>query len=69
MSYVNRILSAMRYNQEYTPDEVAAITHVDRYETSKALKLLAQGGLIETVRTDRFIKNRKYKSKQRELRL
>lgn len=56
MSYVNRILSAMRYDQEYTPDEVAAITHVDRYETFKALKLLSQGGLVETVGADRFIK-------------
>lgn len=69
MSYANRILTAMRYNREYSPVELAAMTHIDLREISRLLKMGVRGGVIECAQNDRFIKNRRYKSKQRELRL
>lgn len=67
MSYLDRVISAMPFDREVSPDDVAAIAKIDRKEVSRCLKLLEQGGVVECVATDRFVKNRRYKSRQRAL--
>jgi hypothetical protein len=67
MAYIDTILQAMRYGQEYSPAELGSLTHINADEIRKALKLLAQGGVIECTHHDRFIRNRKYTTKQRGL--
>ena len=69
MSYVKVILQAMRFDHEYTPDEISAITHIRTEDVSRALKVLVSGGVIEQTKSDRLVKHRKFKSKQRQLKL
>lgn len=67
MAYIDNVLTAMRFDQEYSPGDLAAICHVPEDEIKRALRLLAKGGVIECTVNDRFVRNRKYKTKQRNL--
>jgi len=69
MSYIARVLQAMNYELEYSPGDIAVITHLQEQDAAKCLHELAKGGMVECVCMDRYRKNRKYKTKQQQLRL
>lgn len=64
MSYTSRVLTAMNAGRIYSASDIAARTKISLDEVVRALNLLVKGGVIEMTQKDRFIKNRRYKSKQ-----
>lgn len=67
MSYVTRVMTAMREGREYSPGDIAAITHLTERDAGQCLHQLCKGGVIECVAQDRYRKNRKYKTRQKGL--
>lgn len=67
MSCIHRINTAMKAGREYSPEELAVITHIPAYEVSRCLRLLEGGGLIEKTQSGHFLKYRKFKTRQRSL--
>lgn len=67
MSRIKKVLEAMPFDQAGSPDDIAVITKMESRDVSDCMKLLEQGGLIECVNMSRYIKNRKYMSRQRSL--
>jgi len=67
MSYADTIYQTMRFEQEYTPPDLAMLTHLDEKVVGQVLHLLAKSNMIECTSNDRFRKNRKYKTRQRNL--
>ena len=67
MNYTDRIFKAMREGREYSPDEIACTCHIPRDSVSQILTLLTKNNMIEQTVSDRFIKNRKFKARQRGL--
>ena len=69
MSYTKRLMQAVDFNREYSPTQLASMTHIEPEEVSRALGMLCSGGVIEQTKTGRFLKDRAYKSKQRSLKI
>lgn len=67
MSYADKIIQSMNFDVEYDPSTVAAVTHLPVDIAGSVLHQLAKGGVVECVRQDRYRKNRKYKSRQRQM--
>ena len=67
MNFTDRVFKAMREGHEYSPDELAGTLHIPRDSASQILNMLAKNDLVEQTVTDRFIKNRKFKTNQRGL--
>ena len=67
MSYTNTILQAMRYGREYTQAEVQAITQLPADSVRQVLQMLVKGNLIEVDDNRKYKRNKKYKTRQREL--
>ena len=44
MSYSQRVLQAMNFGREYSPEEIAATTKIDQSDVSQCLHLLQKGG-------------------------
>lgn len=44
MSYTRRVLTAMRGETEYSPEDIAAITHLRPEDAGRCLHELAKGG-------------------------
>lgn len=68
VSIIDNVFASMRFGKEYTPVEIAQAAHISEDAVSKALKLLESAGMIEKTQNNRFLKNRKYTSRQRSLR-
>lgn len=67
MSYINRILTAMRPQCIYRPTDLAVVTHLEVGEVAKILKMLESGGLVECIRSDEYRRKRMYKTRQEDL--
>jgi hypothetical protein len=67
MSILTNVLQAMQYGVEYDPATVAAICHIQEQEAGRYLHMLQKGGVVECTKPDRFRKNRKYSTKQKQL--
>lgn len=67
MSYSRTILTAMKADKQYSPVELSCMTGISEDSTQQVLNTLVKGGVIEYVSKDRFRKNKKYKTKQRDL--
>tara|TARA_R110002072_G_scaffold273116_1_gene433452 strand:- start:299 stop:508 length:210 start_codon:yes stop_codon:yes gene_type:complete len=69
VSIIDNVFASMKFGKEYSPVEIAGVTHISEDAVSKALKILEGAGMIEKTQHDRFLKNRKYTSRQRSLRV
>lgn len=67
MNYAEIIFKAMRPDTEYDPGELSEMTHISRPDVNRCLKMLNRGGVIKNTHYDRYMRNRKYKSKQAQL--
>jgi len=67
MNYTDKVFMAMREGREYSPDEIASISHIPRDAVSQILNMLAKHNMVEQTVGGRFIKDRKFKTKQRGL--
>ena len=67
MNYTDKVFTAMREGKEYSPDEIASISHIPRDAVSQILNMLAKHSMVEQTVGGRFIKDRKLKTKQRGL--
>jgi DNA-binding IclR family transcriptional regulator len=67
MNYTDRVFTAMREGKEYSPDELASTCHIPRDSASQILNMLTKHNMIEQTAGGRFIKDRKFKTKQRGL--
>jgi len=67
MTYSANVLTAMRSTtQEYDFEYICAqCPQIKEDEVRKTLKILTDGGMITELSGKRFMKNRKYKTKQR----
>jgi len=69
MNRVNQVLTAMNEKREYRIEDLDAVVHIGNDEVARVLKLLVGGGLVDVTFDDKYRKNRKYKSRQRALKL
>lgn len=67
MNYTDRVFKVMREGHEYSPGELAGTLHIPRDATLQILNMLAKNNLVEQTVSHRFIKNRKFKTKQKGL--
>lgn len=67
MSYADTVFKAMPFDREVSAEHLQQITHISIPDIGVALSLLAKSGVIEETVSNHFIKNRKYKTKQKEL--
>ena len=67
MSQADVVFKAMKDGKKYSPTELAEITHINKNQVSKILKMLTSGMLIEEVSHHRYATRRKYKTKQQSL--
>ncbi len=44
MSIADRVLSAMNFDREYSPEDIAAQCHIDQQDAGRYLHMLAKGG-------------------------
>ena len=69
MSYTSIVFKAMIFDQEYSPQDLKATTHLRIEDVTRALNMLEKGLMITKTKGGRLVKQRKYKSNQRQLSL
>lgn len=65
MSYTKRVLAAIPDKYDIGAEEIQNKTHLDMKSIRIILLMLERSGMIERTKNDRYVKNRKYKSKQK----
>jgi len=63
-NYAERIFSAMKPGIQYSPESISEITHIDQREVNRIFKMLVSGMVVEELTGERFIRNRRFATKQ-----
>ena len=67
VSYIDVVFKAMRFEHEYSPEDLQAITHLRLEDVTRSLNMLADGDMIKKTAGGRLVKSRKCKTNQRNL--
>ena len=67
MSYTKAVFQAMKNDIEYDLKSLCSITKIDSQAIKQCLSLLVKGGVVEQTKSGRFVRDRKYKSRQAQL--
>lgn len=66
MTDASAVLTAMKFDREYRLDDIAAVTNLSKDRVRVVLNLAVKGGVVEAIPSEKFKRNRVYKSKQRD---